>query len=233
MMATSPSSSWRPATTSSKVDVVAYLVGRVRDPRALGRPGDAHGADGALEGDARHHERRRGGVDGQDVVGVLPVDADDRDDDLGLVAVAVGEARPQRAVDEPAGEDGQVGRPALTAEEAAGDAPGGVHALLDVDRQGEEVDALADDRAALAVTSTWVLAQGGDDRALALERQLAGLEREGLVGARDRAPTTTMGSAIGRSPLRRRFARRVWGGGASSQSAAPTGGGTGRLATGS
>ena len=159
--------------------VVALGVGGVRDPLALGRPGDAHGADGPLEGQARQHQGGRGAVDGDDVVGVLAVDAHDGDDDLGLVAVAVGEARPQRAVDQAAGEDGQVGGPALTPEEAAGDAPGGVHALLDVDRQREEVDALADVAGTVGGDEHLGLAEAGEDRALALEGQLAGLEGEG------------------------------------------------------
>ena len=90
--------------------VVAFLVGRVGDPLALGGVGDAHGADGALEGDAREHQRRRRGVDGEHVVGVLLVGAHDGADDLGLVAVAVGERRAQGPVDQPAGEDGLVGR---------------------------------------------------------------------------------------------------------------------------
>ena len=62
-------------------------------------------------------------------------------DDLGLVAEAVGERRAQRAVGEPAGEDRVLGRTALTTEERTGDLAGGVRTLLDVDRQGEEVDA--------------------------------------------------------------------------------------------
>ena len=56
----------------------------------------------------------------------------------------VGERRPQRPVDEAAGQDGLVGRAALTAEERAGDLAGGVHPLLDVDGEREEVDALPD-----------------------------------------------------------------------------------------
>ena len=78
-----------------------------------------------------------------DVVGIDQVGAHDRRDDLDLVAEALGEARPQRPVGEPAGEDGGLARATLTTEDAAGDLPGGVHALLDVDREREEVDALA------------------------------------------------------------------------------------------
>ena len=98
------------------------LEGGVRDPRAVVAVGEAHGADRALERDARDRQRRGGAVDGEHVVGVLLVGAHDRDDDLGLVAEAVGEGRAQRPVDQAAGEDGGVGGTALPAEEGAGDA---------------------------------------------------------------------------------------------------------------
>ncbi len=122
--------------------LVAVVVGGVGDPGAVLAVRHPHGADGAVEGDAAQHQRRRGGVDGQHVVGVLLVGADDGVDDLGLVAEAVGERRAQRAVDEAAGQDGLLARAALTTEEGAGDLARGVGPLLDVDRQGEEVDAL-------------------------------------------------------------------------------------------
>ena len=122
---------------------VAVLVGGVGDPFALGGVRDAHRADGAVERDAREHQRRRRGVDGEHVVRVLEVGAEDGDDDLGLVAEAVGERRAQRAVDEAAGEDGLVGGTPLAPEERAGDLARRVHALFDVDGEREEVDALA------------------------------------------------------------------------------------------
>ena len=65
-------------------------------------------------------------------------------DDVDLVAEALGERRAQRAVDEPAGQDGLVRGLALPAEERAGDLAGGVGPLLDVDGQGEEVGPLPD-----------------------------------------------------------------------------------------
>jgi len=46
----------------------------------------------------------------------------------------------QRTVDEPTGEDGGGSGTALAAEEGAGDAPGGVLALLDVNGEREEVE---------------------------------------------------------------------------------------------
>src|SRR5262249_51454296 len=61
-------------------------------------------------------------------------------DHLDLVAQALHEAGPQRAVDQPAGEDRVLAGPALAAEERAGDAARGVHPLLDVDREREEVE---------------------------------------------------------------------------------------------
>ena len=159
--------------------------GGVRDPGALGAVGDAHGADRALERDARDRQRRGGAVDGEHVVGVLAVGAHDRDDDLGLVAEAVGEGRAQRPVDQAAGEDGGVGGTALPAEEAAGDAPGGVHPLLDVDREREEVDALTHALGGVGGDQCFGAGDLGDHGSLALEGQLARLEREGLVGAAD------------------------------------------------
>ena len=101
---------------------------------------------GPSNGMPGEHEGGAGGVDGQHVVGVLLVGAEDGDDDLGLVAVALGEAGAQRAVDQPGGQDGRVGRPALPAEERPGDLAGGVHPLFDVDGEREEVDALPDAR---------------------------------------------------------------------------------------
>ena len=144
MMAMSPSSPGPAGHHQLEGGEVALLVGGVGDPLAVGRVGDPHGADGAVEGDAREHQRGGGGVDGQHVVGVLLVGADDGGDDVDLVAEALGERGAQRAVDQAAGEDGLVGGPALTAEERAGDLAGGVHPLLDVDGEGEEVDPFPD-----------------------------------------------------------------------------------------
>ena len=124
--------------------LVALLVGRVGHPAAVLAVGHADGADRAVERDAAQHQRSRGGVDRQHVVRVLLVGADDGDDDLGLVAEAVGERRAQRPVDEPAGQDGLLAGTALPAEEGAGDLAGRVGPLLDVDGQGEEVDAVTD-----------------------------------------------------------------------------------------
>ena len=70
----------------------ALLERGVRDPLvALTR--QAHRADRAVERDARHRERGRRAVDRRDVVRVHEVGAEDRGDDLHLVAEALGERR--------------------------------------------------------------------------------------------------------------------------------------------
>ena len=136
--------------------LLTLLEGRMRDPVALGRVRDAHRPDRAVEGDARDHQRRRGRVDGQHVVRVHLVGADDGPDHVDLVAEALGERGPQRPVDQPAGQDGLVRALALTPEERAGDLARGVGPLLDVDGEGEEVRPLRTDRAAVAVASRTV-----------------------------------------------------------------------------
>ena len=146
---------------------------------------------GPSNGMPADHQRRRGGVDRQHVVRVLLVGAEDGRDDLGLVAEAVGERRAQRAVGEAAGEDGVLGRTAFTAEERAGDLAGGVRPLLDVDRQREEVDARTDVVGGVGGGQDRRAADGGDDGALALRGQLAGLE--GRASCRSRRRDRTRG----------------------------------------
>src|SRR6478609_8384615 len=122
--------------------LVALLVRRVRDPGTV-EVREAHGADRAVERDARDHQRRGGTVDRDDVVRIRLVRTEDGRDDLHLVAEVGREARPQRAVGQAAGQDRRLAGTAFTPEERAGDLSRGVHALLDVDRQREEVDAVA------------------------------------------------------------------------------------------
>jgi hypothetical protein len=99
------------------------------------------------------------------------------------------EARPLRPVGEATGEDGGLAGPTLTPEHAAGDLARGVHALLDVDRQREEVDALArlagDDRA-----QDGRVAHPHEHRAIGLGRELARLQGHLEAGRIDRATDT-------------------------------------------
>ena len=77
-----------------------------------------------------------------------------------------------------------VGRPSRRKNEP-GILPGGVHALLDVDGEGEEVDALTDALGGGGGDEHDGVADADDDGAVGLAGQLAGLEGQGLVGAAD------------------------------------------------
>ncbi len=124
--------------------------------------------------------RRRRGVDGQDVVQVLGVQAQDGDHDLDLVAQTRDERRAQRPVDQAAGQDRVRGRSALTAEERAGDTSCGVHPLLDVDRQGEEVEVVLRALAGRGGRQEHgLVVEVGDDSAGGLLGQPTGLEANG------------------------------------------------------
>src|SRR5207244_12344330 len=72
-----------------------------------------------------------------------------RGDDVHFVLEALRPERPDRTVDHASGENRPFGRAPLALEEAAGDLARGVHALLDVDCQWEEVRALPCFRLAL------------------------------------------------------------------------------------
>ena len=110
------------------------LVG-VDEEVALGVLADPHGADWHREGDVGHHQSGAGAVHGEDVVGMLVVDRHRDRHELRLAVPALREERPQWPVDHARGERGLLARPALAAEEAAGDLARGVHPLLHVDRQ--------------------------------------------------------------------------------------------------
>ena len=155
------------------------LVGGERDPRAVDES-DAHAADRAAERQAGELRRGRRGVDRDDVVGVLRVQRHDRDDDLDLVAQTVDERRAQRTVDQPAGQDRVGARAALAAEERAGDAARGVHALFDVHREREEVEVLLGLlRRRGGGEQHGLVVQVGDDGAGRLPGEAPGLEADG------------------------------------------------------
>ena len=105
----------------------------------------------------------------------------DGDDDLYLVPHALGEPRAQGPVGQPRGEGGLSGWPAFAPEEAPWDAANGVQALLVLDGEREEVEALAhaahnggdeDDRVAVS----------NDGGAVGLLCELAGLYGESPSG---------------------------------------------------
>ncbi len=99
------------------------------------------GGDRALERDLADRQRGGRGDRAEDVRVVLLVRREDRDHALDVVLVALGEEGPDRAVRQARGEDRGLGRARLALDEAAGDLAGGVHPLLEVDREREEVEA--------------------------------------------------------------------------------------------
>ena len=103
-------------------------------------------------------------------------------DHLGLVAVAVGEQRADRPVDQAGDQRLVLGRAAFALEEAAGDPAGGVDLLLVVDGEREEVDAGLGLLHRHHGGEHRGLAIGGDDGAVGLAGDLAGLERQLAAG---------------------------------------------------
>ena len=108
----------------------------------------------------------------------------------------------------PFGQSGRIGRSimravriarsvgaALALEEAAGDLPGGVHALLDVDGQREEVRAFARLHPADGRREHHRLAGADDDRAVCLLGELAALECDLLAADRRRTRSRCAGPA--------------------------------------
>ena len=127
-----------------QIRVLALLVGGVDDKLAgLHVTADAHAGKRALEGNAAERHGQGSTHDVDDVEGVDLVGDERGSDDVHLVAEAVREARADRAVDHTSRERGLLAGTALTLEVATRNAAGGVHLLVEVDGQREEVVVLA------------------------------------------------------------------------------------------
>ena len=98
-----------PATIRSRSERVLRVVGeqvllaRVDDEVAVDLA-DPHRADGRRQRDVGDHQRRRGAVHREDVVGVDVVDRQRDRHELGVVAPVLGEQRADRAVDHARGQ---------------------------------------------------------------------------------------------------------------------------------
>ena len=139
MIATSPSSSTRPATTMSKVASSSCewvgkpthwpLISATRTPPIgpeNGSPASWVDSEAALIATTSY---RCSGFRARIVSTIWT-----------SLRRPLHERRPQRPVDQPAGEDRVLGRPALPAEERAGDPARRVHPLLHVHGEREEVE---------------------------------------------------------------------------------------------
>ena len=171
----------RAAQLQVQIGVLALLVGGVDDKFAgLHVTTDAHAGKRALEGHAAERHGQRGTHNVDDVKGVDLVGDERGGDDVHLVAEAVREARANRTVDHARGERGLLAGTALTLKVATRDAASGVHLLVEVDGQREEVVVLAllGDDHGVEHRGVALLDQAG---AGCLLGKLAGLEGVGLA----------------------------------------------------
>ena len=127
-----------PATIRSRSSSSWRLLGRVDDEVTV-ELADPDRADVVGDRDRGDRQRRGGAVHREDVVGVDVVDRHRHRDQLGLVVPALGEERTDRPVDHARGQRRLLARFALATEERAGDLARGVHPLLDIDGEGQEV----------------------------------------------------------------------------------------------
>ncbi len=139
---------------------------------------DAGSADRAHEGRSGQRQCGRGRDHRQHVRIVLEIVRQDRDDNLGVAAPAVGEQRADRTVDQ-AGDQGLLlGGTAFAFEVTARDAPRRVESFLVVDGQRQEVDALLHLLRGHHGGEHLALAVGRDHGPIGLAGYLAGLEDE-------------------------------------------------------
>ena len=123
-----------------ELGLLELRVGRVDDELAADAT-DADRADRARERDLADRERGGRGDRAEDVGLVLLVGREDRDDELDVVLVALREERADRAVGQAGGQGGGLRGAGLALDEAARDLARRVHALFELDREREEVEA--------------------------------------------------------------------------------------------
>ena len=136
---------------------------------------DARRADRTHERHTRERQRGRGRHQGEHVGIVLQVVRQRGHDHLSFVAPAVREQRAYRAVDQARNQRLFLGRTAFALEIAAGNPAGRIELFLIVDGQGKEIDARARLLGGDDGGKHLGFAIGGDDSAIGLARDLAGL----------------------------------------------------------
>ena len=121
---------------------LALLGGRVDDGLTV-HNADLTARDDIVERDIRDRNRDRSAQQRYDLGGVVIVVLQHGADDGNIVSEILGEQRAHRAVDLAGGQNRLFGGTALAAHEAARDAAYCVQTLLKVDREREEIDAVA------------------------------------------------------------------------------------------
>ena len=135
---------------------------------------DPHGTHWRRERDVRHHQRGGSAVHREHVVGVDMVNRHRQRDQLCLVPPALREQRPDRSVDQARRERRLLPGATLALEERAGNLPGSVHALLNINGEGQKVHVAEVPRG--GGTKDHRVARADDHCAGGLFGQLAGLE---------------------------------------------------------
>ena len=160
--------------------LLALFEGRVDQELPVNQT-DANARDRLLERNVREGQCRRRAREREDVGVVLGVGREDERDDLRLESPAGGEQRPNRPVDHAAREHFLLGGLALALEEAAGNASRRVGVFAVIDREREEVDALAWAVGAAGGDEHHRVARADNHRAAGLFGQLARFEPDGTL----------------------------------------------------
>ena len=160
---------------------LALLGGRVDDGLAVDDADLAAGYN-VVERNIRDRDRD-GSAQQNDYLGrVVIIVLENGADDGNVVAQVLREQRTHRAVDLTGGQDRLLGRTALAAHEGAGDAAYGVHALLEVNGEREEVDAVARLCGCGSGNEDCGLAVADEAGAVCQLRHLAGLDGQLAAG---------------------------------------------------
>ena len=164
----------RPGDDQVELRIGELGVGRVDDELAADAT-DANRTDRAGERDLADRQRSRGRDRTEHVRLVLLVRRKDRDHQLDVVLVALGEEGADRAVGQAGRQGGRLRRARLALDEPARDLARGVHALLELHREREEVEAGARVAPVCRAEHEGVAVTDGDGAA-GEPRELAGLD---------------------------------------------------------
>ena len=164
-----------------QVGDLTLLAGGVEHQLAV-HQAHLQGADRAVPGDVGDGQGSGGADEGGDLGRAVVVHAHDGGHDGHIIAEVIGEQGADGAVDDAGGQDALLAGAALTAVEAAGDAAHGVHLLLKVHAQGEEVDAVPGTGGGGGAHQHAGVAVAHHDGGVGQLGQLAHLQREGTAG---------------------------------------------------
>ena len=160
---------------------LALLAVGVEDQLAV-HQAHLQGGHGAVPGNVGDGQGGGGADQRGDLGGAVVVHGHDGAHDGHVVAEVIGEQGADGAVDDAGGQDALLAGTALAAVEAAGNTAHGVHLLLEVHGQGEEVDAVAGTGGGGDAAEDAGVAIAHHDGGVGKLGQLADLQRQGTAG---------------------------------------------------